>query len=266
MKHTIYLIFFSICLFISGCSSKPQQINYLAKYGVDINDQDPLKLGSNPTKPTKQKIPALVLGESKFFKNNLPTSSGTFQSDPVHGPNKRDPDNPFDDTKVFYNTPQISEFVSIVAHNDALMTLWALDYGNWVWAYPAIDSISFGDARIWKIIIYPKNFVQIQNKMTGTCLSSYLNGVVHYPCDNTNQSQFWQLNQFANGAVQLRNFATDTCLASDPTKGQSYYAINSVSCINEGEKALSQQWIISPPFVQTPPINLAQLNSGKKEF
>ncbi len=83
--------------------------------------------------------------------------------------------------------------------------------------------MSFGDARIWKLVIYPKNFVQIQNKMTGTCLIAYQNGVVHYPCDNINQAQFWQLSQFANGAVQLQNFASKECLSTDHTNGSSYY-------------------------------------------
>ncbi|AII13946.1 cytolethal distending toxin, subunit CdtA [Campylobacter iguaniorum] len=264
MKSIIYLLLAS--LFLVGCSSKPQSINYLAKYGGDPYDQDPLRLGSTPKEPAIQKIPALLIGENKFFKQSIPGFSGSPQSDPVHGPNPQDPDNPFDETKVFYNTPQASDYVSIVSHNDALMTIWALAYGNWVWSYSASASTSFGDARIWKIIIYPKNFIQLQNKLTGTCLSAYQNGVVHYPCDDTNQAQFWQLNQFANGAVQFKNFASGECLATDTTKGSSYYAINAVSCINEGQRSLSQQWIISAPFIEVPPINLPDVGSTPKGF
>lgn len=66
----------------------------------DSTDTDPLRLGSTPTKSTNQSILALLLNENKFFKQNF-LHLETLQSDLVHGSNERDPDNPFDDTKVF---------------------------------------------------------------------------------------------------------------------------------------------------------------------
>lgn len=177
-------------------------------------------------------------------------------NDLVRGPNKPvNPSNPFDDTKVFYNTPSVSDYVSIIGQNDALITIWALAPLNWVWGYSPLNSRSFGDARIWRFIIYPKNFVQIQNKKTGTCINTYQNGIVHIPCEDTNQAQFWELKPFSNGTVLIKNFASQTCLQSNSTKGYSYYGLYLVDC---AEKAinLDQQWQIIAPAMTTSPIPL----------
>ncbi|PAF42529.1 RICIN domain-containing protein [Helicobacter sp. 11S02629-2] len=239
-------------------------------------NRDVLNIGTTPSEPSKKL--RLVKGQDNTLKLNVfksaskpqdtralvdkrhklkamlaSNSSYPIKNDIVKGPNEPvDPSNPFDDTKVFYNKPEFSDYVSILGQNDALITVWALASGNWVWGYSPINSISFGDARNWQLIIYPKDYVQIRNKLTNTCLNGYLNGVIHTICQDTNQAQFWELKPFANGAVQIKNFGTGTCIASDLAKGASYYSIKLEAC--QDGLNLSQQWQIIPPANTTTPI------------
>ncbi|PAF51397.1 hypothetical protein BKH43_01790 [Helicobacter sp. 13S00401-1] len=268
----ILLTFPLLALLFTACASKYKATSQdntkpnLSFEGFKImGDRDVLGIGSTPKEPSKKM--RLLKGTDNTLKltmfkkvdsikqPSIPPKGSNNGDDIVKGPNEPvDPSNPFDDTKVFYNTPEVSDYVSIIGQNDAMMTVWALAAGNWVWSYTPFNSLSFGDARTWQIIIYPKDFVQIRNKMTGTCLNAYLNGVVHTTCQDTNQAQFWELKTFGNGAVQIKNFASGECLASDPRKGASYYAINLEAC--QDYTNLSQQWQITPPANTTTPFNI----------
>lgn len=214
----------------------PKILEQRSKFAPDVSLFQSSNLAPNSTPPLAKSSP-----------QNYP------HKDIVNGPNRPvDPSDPFDDTHVFYNQSYTSDFVSIIAQNDALITVWALASGNWVWGYSPLNSQSFGDAKVWQLIIYPKNYVMIRNKLTNNCLNAYQNGVVHYPCQITNQAQFWQLNSFTNGAIQIKNFGTGKCLATPYNKGESYYPINLVPCTTNFN--IDQQWQIIPPAISTTPI------------
>lgn len=54
-KIKLSLMFLIVTIIFSACSSKEQQINPLGRSYGKFNDNDPLKLGSKPTPPVKQK-------------------------------------------------------------------------------------------------------------------------------------------------------------------------------------------------------------------
>ncbi|EHQ5397288.1 cytolethal distending toxin subunit Cc-CdtA, partial [Campylobacter coli] len=62
-KIKLSLMFLIVAIIFSACSSKEQQINPLGRSYGEFNDNDPLKLGSKPTPPVKQKTPSLVEGK-----------------------------------------------------------------------------------------------------------------------------------------------------------------------------------------------------------
>lgn len=266
------LAVFSLAFIFLACSSNASFItskNFDPSKLVDSNNKDPLNIGTTPTPPSKSLKP--LNGKNNFDiafnkvqagdikASNIkakPQASNDIlnKNDTARGPNMPvDPSNPFDDTKVFYNTPKDSEYVSIIGQNNALITIWALAAGNWVWGYSPLNSLSFGDARIWEIKTYPRDYVQIKNKKTNTCLSAYLNGVVHIPCQDTNQSQFWELIPYENKAVQIKNFNLGTCIQSKITKGDSFYALNLVPCTNKQDATM--QWQIIAPAMSVKPLS-----------
>ncbi|MBW1462017.1 hypothetical protein AT934_03870 [Campylobacter jejuni] len=63
----------------------------------------------------------------------------------------------------------------------------------------------FGDARVWQLLLYPNDFVIIKNAKTNTCLNTYGNKIVLYPCDASNHAQMWKLIPMSNTAVQIKN-------------------------------------------------------------
>ncbi|QQF51748.1 toxin [Campylobacter fetus subsp. venerealis] len=169
--------------------------------------------------------------------------------DPVHGPNISD--DPYNPVPVFYNAPFNSDLVSIMAQNGVVITVWATAPLNWVWGYSARDSVPFGYLRIWRLKLYPKNYVQIVNESTKTCLSAYLSGVVHTTCDVKSAPQFWEMIPFDNGAVQFKNFSDGRCLQTDFERGFKFYNINLTPCVEKNRTNIDQQWMITAPTIKT---------------
>ncbi|MCV3553351.1 RICIN domain-containing protein [Campylobacter sp. CNRCH_2013_0898h] len=259
MQKLRFMMILSVFItFFIGCSSK--EINPLGRSFGEFSDGDPLKIGKNPTPPAKQKTPTLVEGkkipaiplEPPLMKVN------TFKGDnAVKGPLPRlTSSNGFTSNALYENIGFVSDFVTIMNPNGAALTVWALNPGNWIWGYNLFDSKSFGDARVWQLIEFPNNTVMIKNAKTLTCLNAYGNGIVHYPCDQTNFAQFWRLYPMSNGAYQIQNFATQQCIQT--TVGNvmeefyfGYYSIYLTPCLKSKEKNLDRQWSISAPAFQT---------------
>ncbi|EAK1935986.1 cytolethal distending toxin subunit A [Campylobacter jejuni] len=254
-KIKFVMIISALMTFFIGCSSK--EINPLGRSFGEFNDGDPLKIGKNPTPPAKQKTPALIEG-----KNIVPAvplvppliKTNTFKGDnAIKGPNPRlKSSKSFNDVSVFENRGFPSDFITIMNPNGAALTVWALAPGNWIWGYNLINSKPFGDARVWQLIEFPNDFVMIKNAKTNTCLNAYANGIVHYPCDQSNHAQLWKLFPMSNGAFQIQNFATQKCIQT-PVKNVmhefnfSFYNIYLTDCVKKGERNLDRQWYITVP-------------------
>ncbi|MCV3453817.1 RICIN domain-containing protein [Campylobacter sp. FU_520] len=260
MQKIKFVMILSILItFFIGCSSK-EQFNPLGRSLGGVNDIDPLKIGKNPTPPTKQKTPALVEGK-KFSAIPLEPpliKTNTFKGDnPIKGPLPRlTSDNKFASNALYENSGIASDFVTIMNPNGAALTVWALNPGNWIWGYNLFDSKSFGDARVWQLIEFPNNKVMIKNAKTNTCLNAYGNGIVHYPCDQSNFAQFWRLYPMSNGAYQIQNYATQQCIQTTVANVMEefnfdYYSIYLTPCLKSKEKNLDRQWSISAPAFQT---------------
>ncbi|MCR8686432.1 RICIN domain-containing protein [Campylobacter sp. 1569] len=254
IKFAMMLIAF--IAFLMGCSSK-EQLNPLGRSFGNINDTDPLKIGKNPTPPAKQTIPALV--EGKDIVPAVPLDpplikTNTFKgNNAIKGPLPRlTSTGNFSESSVFENRGFPSDFVTIMNPNGAALTVWALAAGNWIWGYNLYNSKPFGDARVWQLIEFPNDIVMIKNAKTNTCLNAYGNGIVHYPCDQSNYAQFWKFFPMSNGSFQIQNFATQQCIQT-PVKDVmhefdfSFYNIYLTDCVKKGEKNLDRQWYITVP-------------------
>ncbi|AJC85290.1 cytolethal distending toxin, subunit CdtA [Campylobacter peloridis] len=255
-KKYFFMLFFVLSVIFAGCSSK-ESINPLGRSFGKFNDSDPLKIGNTPTPPAKQEIPALISGDNLVPQVPLQppiTKINTFKGDNAKkGPLPRlKGENQFNDAAVFENRGFPSDFVTIMGPNGAALTVWALAPGNWIWGYTLANSKPFGDARVWQLIELPDDTVMIKNAKTNTCLNAYGNGIVHYPCDQSNYAQLWRLFPMDNGAFQIQNFATQKCIQTPITNVMtdfkfSFFNIFLAPCLKSGEKNLDRQWYISPP-------------------
>lgn len=151
-----------------------------------------------------------------------------------------------------------SDDISLMSSNGGLLTLWSLQPNEWVWGYSPFDSIQLGDARIWKIITHNDGKIQIQNKKTKTCLSTFAGGVVHIPCSAVDPYQLWTINPFDNQAIQLKNVKKGTCLQTPTFRYTTYYSIYTTTCSDSTQPNLDQQWYITAPA--TPADHIFKLN------
>ncbi|TKX29646.1 toxin [Campylobacter sp. MIT 12-5580] len=246
-----FLIGFLTC-FLLACSAK--EINPLSTFG-DKNDSDPLKIGKSPTLPAKQDTPSLLVGQifmpeeknknfDKLLRNNELQNTMKIDKKPL--------------LQALGSSPSMadsSDWFSLMAANGAVLTVWALAQGNWLWGYTLIDSVSFGDARVWKFRLFANNEVLIQNAKTNTCVNTYGNGVIHSACDESNVYQRFKLIPMSNEAFMLQNTGTKRCL--QVPIGDIFYDFHRVSGIylstcNAGDNLDQQFYIIPPPFLIRP--------------
>lgn len=143
-----------------------------------------------------------------------------------------------------------SDSLSIMSPEGGVLTLWALNVGNWVWGYSLIDSLDFGEARIWRIFTKANGSVAIQNTKQNTCLSAYKNGVIHSYCNMDDPSQLWTFNLFDNQAVQIQNVATKQCLQTPSNQATRFFSIFLTDCVRSNTLNSDQQW-----FIIAPPVN-----------
>ncbi|TKX31241.1 RICIN domain-containing protein [Campylobacter estrildidarum] len=254
MKKIKYGLFFlTFTIIFSACSTK--ELNPLGRSYGEMYDGDPLKIGEEATKPTKETIPSLVEGQ-KFPAIPLVPPVIRFDSADANSTQIPRPrlksSGGFNDVSVAGNTGYASDFVTIMNPNGAALTIWGTNPGNWIWGYSLYNSQKFGDARIWQLIEFTNDIVMIKNAQTGTCLNAYGNGIVHYPCDQSNHAQFWKLTPMSNGAYQISNLATQQCIQT-PVRdvmhefNLSSYKIFLTNCVKPGEKTLDRQWYITTP-------------------
>ncbi|EOB4992188.1 RICIN domain-containing protein [Campylobacter upsaliensis] len=226
-------ILLCVLLTLSACGTK--EINPLGSSFGAKDDNDPLKLGANPTFPAKQKTPTLIEG-----RNLVPQTNVVPLPRPILGSSG--------------DSPLASDFMSILGPSGAALTVWALAQGNWIWGYTLLDSKSFGDARVWQLLIRPDNIVLIKNAKTLTCLNAYKNGIVHFSCDASNPAQLWKLKPMDNGAVQIENVGTKKCIQApidNPLGDFKVFSIFISECQNK--QNLDQQWYLTtPPFKAQP--------------
>ncbi len=211
------------------CSSAPQQPKPLA-----TNEED-LGIGLSPTPPLNEPI----LGEKSrmLLMNAQKTKIRPLLANSNEPPLAKN----------------ASNALSIMSSSGGLLTLWALNPGNWVWGYTPIDSHGFGKAPFWRIISFANGQVMIKNEEKSTCLQAYKNGVIHQICDEKNSSQFWNLNFFDNQAIQIQNVGTKTCLQTPTIRTTTYYSIYLTNCASN-KPNLDQQWYITPILDLASPI------------
>ncbi|MCR6576833.1 RICIN domain-containing protein [Campylobacter insulaenigrae] len=256
------ILFLLIALIFSACFSKNSDFNPLGRSFGAIDDIDPLKLGANPTIPEKQETPSLIDGSNLVPLTPLNPPLLRESNDNKDFTDKPRPmlqsSGEFNEVSVFANRGFVSDYMSIMSSAGPVLTVWALAPGNWIWGYTLINSKSFGDARVWQMIEFPLDFVMIKNAKTHTCLNAYRNGVVHYPCDQSNQAQFWKMIPMSNQSFQFQNLQTKTCLKT--TIGNpmgdffKVFPILLGECVKPGDKNLDQQWFAAPPPFSARPV------------
>ncbi|EEO26324.1 RICIN domain-containing protein [Helicobacter winghamensis] len=223
----IFLIPF---LFIMGCASK----------------SDELGIGKSPIPPAdSRKQVTLVQGPNLSKKLMRPNTD------------KNDNHTPTEHTELLLLAgngggfrENVSDLLSIMSPEGGVLTLWALNVGNWVWGYSLIDSQDFGGARIWRIFTKADGSAAIQNAKEGTCLSAYRNGVIHNYCNMEDPAQLWKFNLFDNQAVQIQNVATKQCLQTPSNQATRFFSIFLTDCVQGGRLNSDQQWFITAPPLQ----------------
>lgn len=215
----IFLIPF---LFIVGCASK----------------SDELGIGKSPTPPADSRKQVTLVQGSNLSKKlmRLNTSKNEEHTELLllagNGEGFRE---------------NVSDLLSIMSPEGGVLTLWALNVGNWVWGYSLIDSQDFGRARIWRIFTKADGNATIQNAKEGTCLSAYRNGVIHNYCNMEDPAQLWKFNLFDNQAVQIQNVATKQCLQTPSNQATRFFSIFLTDCVQGGRLNSDQQWFITAP-------------------
>ncbi|MBZ7988096.1 RICIN domain-containing protein [Campylobacter canadensis] len=230
-KSTLLISVFCILTFVS-CASKNtiNKENFLLDTQI-VDNQDILKIGLNPSPPTKEQKdlkPFAGPNLSKFLaKPTLNAANSSKKED-------------------------ISDMVAIMSSNAGVLTIWATNPGNWIWGYPARDSRPFKGARIWQIITLSDGSVMFKNYQHKTCISAYNNGIIHLPCNEQSPSQKWTLIRFSNQAWQIKNVAKQSCLQTPTFRHTIFYSIFLTKCASS--KNLDQQWYITAPLISTKPI------------
>ncbi|WP_051420544.1 RICIN domain-containing protein [Helicobacter pametensis] len=209
-KITLCLFYFLCCVHLQAQASPVLQ--------------DELGIGQTPTPPTQDDTQPTLIGKDGKNPRNALSSKGSFG-------------------------PLVSDPVSIMSSSGGLLTVWALRANQWVWGYTPKDSLSFGNARVWRILSHANKTIQIKNERTGNCLSAYRNGVVHAKCDANNKYQLWTINPFDNQAIQLKNAGTGTCLQTPTIRTTTAYYIYTVRCSDQTQPNLDQQWFFTAPAI-----------------
>ncbi|EAJ1261024.1 cytolethal distending toxin subunit A [Campylobacter lari] len=245
-------------MLVLGCSSK-EDLNPLGRSLGDVHDSDPLKLGSVPKEPKNLKITT----SENSTKVKVPLYPPSIKSNPSNIDFKPQPrllGGQFSDVAVFESKGVKGDFVTIMNPAGSILVASNPNPGNWIWAYTLLNSKDFRNARAWQLIEFPNNNFMIKNSKTGTCLNAYNGGVVHYPCDESNQAQFWTLIPYNNKAVKIQNLATKTCMRviiKNPLKDfDTIRQVFLTKCAPKGQDNLDQQWYITAPAFNAKPLYL----------
>lgn len=253
LKFVVFTSFLAVVFSACGLRENP-----LGNAFGNPKDSDPLKIGTKPKLPSNKA--ELLVGKIHFADDR----DKTFDLNPktrfdslaqsasnMQGASKR----------PLLGSPPSSptgDYFSLSSPAGAILTVWALARGNWLWGYTLADSVGFGDARVWRFRFFKDNQVMLENAKTFTCANAYGTGVIHTSCDETNMSQRFELIPMTNEAFLLKNVGTGRCLHapindvfSDFHKVSGIYL---VTCT--GGNNLDQQWyIIPPPFLVKPLYN-----------
>lgn len=228
---------FIVALLFFGCSAK-NSINPLGNAFGKVGDSDPLNLGNKPVLPMKDTAsPKPLKLKNQLSPTNNKTPLLSLASNSNLNQNQNFPD-------IFDKT---TDPMMIMAANSVVITVWAINPGNWLWAYSPVYSNDLGTYRVWKFILLPNDEVLILNAKTRTtCVNTYGSGVIHATCDINNDAQKFTLRPMSNGAVQIYNKQKDVCLQTplDDVFGfDTFGEIALTKCAN----SLDQQWYLLPP-------------------
>lgn len=203
-----------------------------------------LGIGDSPTSPTDSSEITLVQGPNLTDRLSRPNTDKNGSHTPT-----RHTDLLLLAGNGGGGRENVSDFLAIMSPEGGVLTLWALNVGNWVWGYSLIDSREFGAARIWRIFTKSDGSSSIQNAKEGTCLGAYRNGVVHTYCNMEDPTQLWTFHLFDNQAVQIKNVATKQCLQTPTNQATQFFSIFLTGCVQGGKLNSDQQWFITaPPF------------------
>ncbi|ECV2982731.1 hypothetical protein F2368_15035 [Salmonella enterica] len=143
---------------------------------------------------------------------------------------------------------------TIMAQNSRVLTVWALAEGNWLWAYGAAVSSSFGGVRNWRVVPVNKsgqNVFRFFNGVTGTCIEAYKNGLIHSTCNSENSAQNFLLIPATNGGFFIKSPVLNKCVRYDIITHTNYSTVYLTECVSEKDKSYDQIWYIAPALINT---------------
>ena len=253
IKYIQYFIYL-LCLWVLSACASSQNLSQ-APNTSNLDNSDPLNIGLYPTPPVEnQAFPKLVVGKIHSAENERidTTMNCNMNEEMLNRQNGLNSTN---------KTPE-GDFFALMSPGGAVLTIWALAQGNWLWGYTLIDSACFGEARVWNFRIFEDNEVMIENLKTRTCVSAYGNGLIHTACNEKSSGQKFKLIAMSNESFMIKNKATNKCIQApignvfgDFHKVTSIFLSNCAAAAN-----LDQQWYIIPP-----PLAVGQLYKRDKE-
>ena len=266
-----------LCIFVASA------LLFVACGGANsLKNDDPFNLGAKPSKLSKPATQAkLVVGEifvpeeknknfdlssdsraslslDKFLQNpapqninqDIPKDSMPYLAPNATSPIQSTPPNALTSPP----SAPLSDFFALMSPSGAVLTVWALAQGNWLWGYDLINSASFGDARIWRFRLLQNDEVLIENAKTLTCVNIYRGGLVHMACDESNANQRFKLIPMSNEAVMLKSVGANTCIQAElPTFFSTAEMTVNIYNADCEDSTYDEQWyIIAPPFGSKP--------------
>lgn len=251
---TFKLSILTICGVLMGCSSNT--LSDLASHqSSEPFDQEFSEEGFFYQESDNQG-PSVVLGKSELPQQSQPT-------EPDH--------NAVQDLKIAAQPPALtspvlgvphpvivarndpSNFLTVMAQNGAVITVWALAQGNWLWIYPPKETTSFGNVRNWRLERFPgSEQFRFVNQQLNSCMQSYKNGVIHNRCDSNDLSQRFELLPTSSGAVYIKSVDQNRCFTYNTSSTTGYFTLTLEDCrtTNDPQSGTDQTWYLSPPLLQ----------------
>ncbi|MCK3655854.1 hypothetical protein A4G19_08810 [Pasteurellaceae bacterium Macca] len=151
-----------------------------------------------------------------------------------------------------------SNFISLMAQNGAIVTVWGLAQRNWLWVYPISTTQSFSTLRNWRLErSFRREHFRFLNQRQQTCMEGYGNGVIHNACDRNNLAQDFEILPTQTGAVVIKNVQLGKCLTYNIQSNTGYFTLTLENCQNSTSpfQLKNQGWYIAPPILPAKTLN-----------
>lgn len=149
----------------------------------------------------------------------------------------------------------VANFMTLMAQNGSVVTVWALAQRNWLWGYPIFETHSFGAIRNWRMERIGQSFFRFVNQQLNSCIEAYGNGIIHNGCDRNNLAQQFEILPTDTGSVFVKSVAQNRCLTTDVATTTGYFSLTLQQCNDQLGGNQDQNWYLAPPLLLSETLN-----------